>query len=161
SAAAYGDASVAQGAGAVAGLSGTPAVSGDVALGGGAQATGGNSLALGNGASVATLGGVALGAGSVATRLAGSYVDPISGSSFTTTFGAVSVGASGTLRQITNVAPGTQLTDAVNLGQLESAIGTLNQTINNLPTSTIGPSAGGGQTWITGNPATYTPPSAS
>ncbi|KWB25138.1 hypothetical protein WL32_06805 [Burkholderia cepacia] len=155
------DSSVAQGSGAVAGVSGNPAVSGDVALGSGAQATGGKSLALGNGASVATLGGVALGAGSVADRVAGSYVDPISGYSFTTLFGAVSVGASGALRQITNVAPGTQLTDAVNLGQLQSAISSLNLVINNLPTPPIGPSTGGNQTWITGNSTTYAPPVAS
>ncbi|CAB3768756.1 hypothetical protein LMG30113_05809 [Burkholderia paludis] len=158
---ANGDSSIAEGSGAVAGVSGNQAVSGDVALGSGAQATGGNSLALGNGASVATLGGVALGAGSVADRAAGTYVDPISGSSFTTTLGAVSVGASGALRQITNVAPGTQLTDAVNLGQLESAISTLDQTINSLPAQTVVPSTGGDQTWITGNPTTFTPPSAS
>ncbi|QCP55019.1 hemagglutinin [Trinickia violacea] len=157
SASAYGDSSIAQGSGALAGVNGNTAVSGDVALGSGAQATGGRSLALGNGASVATLGGVALGAGSVASREAGTYVDPITGGSFTTALGAVSVGASGTLRQITNVAPGTQLTDAVNLGQLESALSTLNTTISSLPST----NPGSGRTWITGNPGTYTAPVAS
>ena len=73
------------------------------------------------------------GAGSVADRAAGAYVDPVSGNGFTTTAGAVSVGAAGGARQVINVAPGVQITDAVNLGQLQSAVSTLNQTINGLP----------------------------
>ena len=39
----------------------------------------------------------------------------------------------GRARQVINVAPGVQITDAVNLGQLQSAVSTLNQTINGLP----------------------------
>ncbi|WP_083237464.1 MULTISPECIES: YadA-like family protein [Burkholderia] len=157
---AYGDESIAQGLNAVAGVSGNTAVKGDVALGSGAQATGGQSLALGANASVATAGGVALGAGSVANRAAGTYTDPISGSSFTTTMGAVSVGLEGSLRQITNVAAGTQATDAVNLGQLQSAVSQLNQSIANISN---GGTNGGkpAQQWATGNPSNYTAPVAS
>ena len=69
----------------------------------------------------------------MADRAAGAYVDPVSGNGFTTTAGAVSVGAAGGARQVINVAPGVQITDAVNLGQLQSAVSTLNQTINGLP----------------------------
>jgi len=110
---AYGDGSVAQGYGAVAGASGSAStVTNDVALGTSASATGGSSLALG--------------AGSIATRPAGTYTDPITGGSFTTTQGAVSVGTSGSTSQITNVAPGTQSTDAVNLSQLQAVATTVN-----------------------------------
>ncbi|AOJ48359.1 YadA family autotransporter adhesin [Burkholderia thailandensis] len=167
---AYGNDSIAEGTNATAGVSGNPAVSGDVALGSGAQATGGRSLALGANASVNTAGGVALGAGSVANRAAGTYTDPITGGSFTTAFGAVSVGLEGSLRQITNVAAGTQATDAVNVGQLQGAIAQLNQSIQNITNGSNSGSNGGngnntGQNvsgqWITGNPSTYTPPVAS
>ncbi|MBM5616330.1 hemagglutinin [Burkholderia pseudomallei] len=167
---AYGNDSIAEGTNATAGVSGNSAVAGDVALGSGAQATGGRSLALGANASVNTAGGVALGAGSVANRAAGTYTDPITGSSFTTAFGAVSVGLEGSLRQITNVAAGTQATDAVNVGQLQGAIAQLNQTIQNITNGSNSGNTGNngnntGQTvsgqWITGNPSTYTPPVAS
>lgn len=126
-----------------------------IAFGNAAQATQSTGVALGYQSSATTVGGVALGAGSVADRAAGAYVDPVSGNGFTTTAGAVSVGAAGGARQVINVAPGVQITDAVNLGQLQSAVSTLNQTINGLPPG------GGGRTWATGNPTTYTAPSAS
>ncbi|KST70945.1 MULTISPECIES: YadA-like family protein [Burkholderia] len=164
---AYGNDSIAEGTNATAGVSGNPAVAGDVALGSGAQATGGRSLALGANASVNAAGGVALGAGSVANRAAGTYTDPITGGSFTTAFGAVSVGLEGSLRQITNVAAGTQATDAVNVGQLQGAIAQLNQSIQNITNGSNSGNNGNnsGQTvsgqWITGNPSTYTPPVAS
>ncbi|AJX36093.1 Adhesin yadA precursor [Burkholderia oklahomensis] len=167
---AYGQDSIAEGANASAGVSGNPAIAGDVALGSGAQAAGGRSLALGANASVNTAGGVALGAGSVANRAAGTYTDPITGSSFTTALGAVSVGLEGSLRQITNVAAGTQATDAVNVGQLQGAIAQLNQSIRNITNGSNSGNNGNngnntGQTvsgqWITGNPSTYTAPVAS
>lgn len=126
-----------------------------IAFGNAAHATQSTGVALGYQSSATTVGGVALGAGSVADRAAGAYVDPVSGNGFTTTAGAVSVGAAGGARQVINVAPGVQITDAVNLGQLQSAVSTLNQTINGLPPG------GGGRTWATGNPTTYTAPSAS
>jgi autotransporter adhesin len=75
-----------------------------VALGPTAVASGNSSLALGDTATATADGSVALGAGSVADR-----------------DNTVSVGAAGAERQITNVAAGTETTDAVNVGQLQAA----------------------------------------
>jgi trimeric autotransporter adhesin len=83
-----------------------------VAKGSGASAFGWNSAASADGA-------VALGAGSVADRA-----------------NAVSVGSVGAERQITNVAPGTRGTDAVNLNQLNAAFNQTNQALNDLDRST-------------------------
>jgi autotransporter adhesin len=77
-----------------------------VALGGGAASSGANGTALGSNAVASASGSVALGAGSVADRA-----------------NSVSVGSVGSERQITNVGAGTSTTDAVNLGQLNNAIG--------------------------------------
>ncbi|MBU2409457.1 MAG: YadA-like family protein, partial [Gammaproteobacteria bacterium] len=78
--------------------------------------------ALGNGAVVTSAGGVALGAGAVAERagLSGER-EAVSGVAISSAQGAVSVGTSGNERQITNVAGGTQATDAVNLRQLQAS----------------------------------------
>jgi autotransporter adhesin len=71
--------------------------------GSGAIASGAGSTALGNGAQASGKNSVALGTGSIADR-----------------DNAVSVGAPGQERQVTNVAPGTAGTDAVNLNQLNA-----------------------------------------
>ncbi|WP_277625276.1 ESPR-type extended signal peptide-containing protein, partial [Burkholderia cenocepacia] len=76
-----------------------------VALGERASATGATSTALGRGTLASGTNAVALGANSVADRN-----------------NAVSVGSSSLQRQITNVAAGTANTDAVNLGQMNTAI---------------------------------------
>ncbi|MHB1669000.1 MAG: YadA family autotransporter adhesin [Thiomonas sp.] len=95
-----------------------PNTTGAIAIGNGAQANadpataigfqadaaGANSVALGYAATAVGTNSVALGAGSVANRP-----------------NSVSVGSAGQQRQITNVAPGTSPTDAVNLGQLQQA----------------------------------------
>ena len=81
-----------------------------VALGSNALASGNNSVALGAGAQVIGNNSVALGAGSVAK------VD-----------NTVSVGAPGSERQITNVAPGVNPTDAVNVAQLSQVATQINQ----------------------------------
>ncbi|CAD6517487.1 ESPR-type extended signal peptide-containing protein [Paraburkholderia sabiae] len=73
-----------------------------VAIGGNAQATTSNAVAIGSNSRVTANSAVALGAGSLADRA-----------------NSLSVGASGAERQITNVAAGTQNTDAVNLKQLK------------------------------------------
>ncbi|ARL38810.1 hypothetical protein BOC49_21355 (plasmid) [Burkholderia pseudomallei] len=118
-----------------------------VALGASARVEGGanNSLALGYSSNIAkgatnsvALGalskttvneGVALGAQSIANRGAiaspeqiNVSADPFSytGQKVSTSLGAVSVGATGKERQITNVAAGTEDTDAVNVGQVKS-----------------------------------------
>ena len=81
-----------------------PAVTANaVAIGDGAVATQPTSTAVGDGASATAANSVALGQGSVADRA-----------------NTVSVGSAGNERQVTNVAAGTQATDAVNVAQLES-----------------------------------------
>ncbi|AOI74958.1 YadA-like family protein [Burkholderia sp. NRF60-BP8] len=74
---------------------------GTTAMGSGATANSGYSVALGLNATAAGSNAVALGANSVATR-----------------GDAVSIGSSSLQRQITNMAAGTQATDAVNVSQL-------------------------------------------
>lgn len=75
-----------------------------LAAGPNAEARGDRAVAIGDDASASASGSVALGAGSVADRA-----------------NTVSVGAAGSERQVTNVADGTQATDAVNLRQLQQA----------------------------------------
>ncbi len=77
-----------------------------IAIGARTSTAGDQSVALGVGASAPSSNAVALGANSVADR-----------------DNSVSVGAAGAERQITNVAAGTAATDAVNVGQMNSAIG--------------------------------------
>ncbi len=92
-----------------------------IAAGDGAVASGASSTALGAGASATSAGGVALGSGAVADRagMAGA-TEAFSGTAVASTQGAVSVGAAGAERQITNVAGGTQDTDAVNVRQVRA-----------------------------------------
>ncbi|NPT53451.1 beta strand repeat-containing protein [Paraburkholderia elongata] len=71
-----------------------------------ASASGNNAMALGGGSQASGDNSVAIGAGSVADQA-----------------NTVSVGSEGNERRITNVAPGKTATDAVNLGQMQSAIG--------------------------------------
>ena len=91
-----------------------------------------NAVAIGNGAGVSVEGGVALGVGSVADRAAEVVgYDPATGAGYVipeddaasyvwkATKGAVSVGSARETRQITNVAAGTEDTDAVNVAQLK------------------------------------------
>ncbi|WP_169805051.1 ESPR-type extended signal peptide-containing protein [Variovorax boronicumulans] len=88
-----------------------------------------NATALGDSTSVTVADGVALGSKSVASTDKGvSGFDPAMGLASTdtsatwkSTLGAVSVGGNGQTRQITNVAAGTQATDAVNVAQLKAA----------------------------------------
>lgn len=70
-----------------------------------AVASGANSTALGSNAQAKAANAVALGSGSVATR-----------------DNSVSVGTTGHERQVTNVAAGTQATDAANLSQVQQAL---------------------------------------
>ncbi|MFC0328104.1 YadA family autotransporter adhesin, partial [Halomonas organivorans] len=92
-----------------------------VAMGPESVAQGDHSVAAGDGAVAESEGSVALGAGSQATRegMDGAQ-EAFSGESVASTQGAVSVGSEGGERQITNVAGGTEATDAVNVRQLES-----------------------------------------
>ncbi|MDR5780305.1 YadA-like family protein, partial [Caballeronia sp. LZ065] len=75
------------------------------AIGSGAKATGADSTAIGTGSQAKGANSVALGSNSVADR-----------------DNTVSVGAPGSERQIANVAPGSQGTDAVNVNQLNQSV---------------------------------------
>ena len=125
---------VAIGTGALA--TGSQAIGANARAGGGGVALGDNAdaggtplsaaptisrgTAIGYGAVVQQSGGVALGTGSVADRAEGTITEAYSGVTVNTQ-AAVSVGSGGNERQITNVAGGTQATDAVNLRQLQAA----------------------------------------
>lgn len=91
------------------------------------EITANNAVAIGSGAGVSAEGGVALGVGSVADRAAEvvgyGAAEGETGIAWKATNGAVSVGSSvegkKITRQITNVAAGTEDTDAVNVAQLK------------------------------------------
>jgi autotransporter adhesin len=113
-ASATGDHAVAAGANAVA------AGADSVAMGSGAQAIADNSVAVGQNAVVTGNGSVAMGNGAQASA---SNAVALGENSVADRANTVSVGAAGSERQITNVAPGTQGTDAVNVNQLNQSAG--------------------------------------
>ncbi|UVE69894.1 YadA family autotransporter adhesin [Burkholderia pyrrocinia] len=101
-----------------------------VAIGTGAMASGKSSSALGDGAAAAGNGATALGAksvasgsGAVALGLGASAGAPnsvaLGAGSIANEANTVSVGSQGSERRITNVAPGVNPTDAVNVSQLQ------------------------------------------
>lgn len=97
-----------------------------VAIGTDARASGSAGLSLGARSAATAVGAVALGGGSVADRTGlGGGAEAFSGLAVASSAGAVSVGTSGAERQITNLAGGTQATDAVNLRQLSAVGGNL------------------------------------
>jgi autotransporter adhesin len=121
---------------------GATALSGSVALGQGSQAYGTNSMALGsNTVTMPTISNsVALGANSVANRA-----------------NTVSVGSTGSERQITNVAAGTEDTDAVNVGQLNSTLansGLVDSNGNTMDAVVYDPGSNRGQVTLGGGGAT-------
>ena len=90
-----------------------------------------DAVAIGNGTTVTAKSGVAIGVGSVADRVAGSLgafapdtIPDVALSTWISTRGAFSVGdtAGNITRQITNVAAGSEDTDAVNVAQLKKAL---------------------------------------
>ncbi|WP_277288508.1 hypothetical protein, partial [Veillonella montpellierensis] len=110
---------------------GTGAIN-SVAIGNNSYASGTSSIAIGDGTSVGINDGVALGSQSVANTNKGvvgwdpakgrtNTYSPVTagGIASTSGLGAVSVGAKGKTRQITNVSAGTEDTDAVNVAQLK------------------------------------------
>ena len=105
--------------GAASGAWGTQAA----AVGYNAKAAGRNAVALGYSASASATDSVAIGASSIANREAGTvglYAPTgTNDSTWKATSGAVSIGKSGTTRQIINLAAGTADTDAVNVAQLK------------------------------------------
>ncbi|PZP58170.1 MAG: adhesin [Pseudoxanthomonas spadix] len=97
---------------------------GATAVGSGGTASGSGATAIGRNASASGQGSVALGDGaSDGGRGAETYTGKYSGAS-NASVGTVSVGdgATGATRTISNVADGTQATDAVNLRQLDGAV---------------------------------------
>ncbi|QDE40089.1 hypothetical protein FIV34_13110 [Luteibacter pinisoli] len=88
------------------------------AIGGSARALAVRALAMGNGSLATTDGAVAIGSNAVADRT-GTGTEAFTGLAVPAQ-GVVSVGSSGNERQITNVAGGTEDTDAVNLRQLRA-----------------------------------------
>ena len=116
-----------------------------------------DAVAIGNGTTVKAESGVAIGVGSVADRVAGTEKGALGAfapdtiptgeeSTWTSTKGAVSVGdtANDITRQITNVAAGSEDTDAVNVAQLkqvasqaERAKTTVSDGTNTTVTSTV------------------------
>lgn len=111
-------------------------ISGVISLGNKNKIEVNNAVAIGNGTTVTAENGVAIGVGSVADRVAGSLgafapdTSPVGAlSTWRSTAGAVSVGyksvgdtANNITRQITNVAAGSEDTDAVNVAQLKKAL---------------------------------------
>ncbi|WP_425416461.1 hypothetical protein [Oricola indica] len=78
-------------------------------------------VAIGRDSSTTAEGGVAIGADSTADRAGmGGGAEDFSGTAVASTTGAFSVGSAGNERQITNVAGGTEDTDAVNVRQLRT-----------------------------------------
>jgi YD repeat-containing protein len=86
------------------------------------------SIALGSDAAVTVANSVALGAGSTAGRGASSYT-ALGVTGQQVSFGEVSVGKAGGERQITNVAAGSAMTDAVNVSQLVSISAAANNAV--------------------------------
>jgi autotransporter adhesin len=80
-------------------------------------------VVLGSSARVAVANSVALGQGSLALRGGRANYNAVGLALPQTSAGEVSVGAVGAERQITNVAAGSALTDAVNVGQLTGVAG--------------------------------------
>ena len=106
------------------GLAATAGTTDSIALGNSAT-TGGlasGAVAIGTGASVTVANGIALGNASVADRAALAGYAAIGISGLSNSAGSVSVGAAGSLRQLTNLAPGSALTDAATVGQLQGVL---------------------------------------
>lgn len=88
-------------------------------------------IAIGTNSSATVANSIALGNGSFADRgaLTGYSAFGLTGTN--NSVGSVSVGASGSLRQITNVAAGTQATDAATVGQVQGAMAALQTALGN------------------------------
>ncbi|WP_409932445.1 YadA-like family protein [Paraburkholderia sp. BCC1886] len=100
-----------------------------IAIGNGASASGNESIAIGKNTVTTGDSSVAMGAGASAPN---TNAVALGANSTTDRDNSVSVGSAGAERQITNLAAGTQGTDAVNLNQLNSAMGNMSNSINNV-----------------------------
>lgn len=111
------------------GFRSTASQSGAVAIGYGATASGDPTTAVGAMATASGNNSVALGAGALAS---GQNSVALGAGSQATVDNTVSVGSAGNERRITNVAAGTNWTDAVNVGQLNQWGYQTNARIDNL-----------------------------
>ncbi len=104
-----------------------------IAFGNGASTAAGanGAVALGTGASATAANSVALGAGSLADRGPQTGYSAAFLSGTFDSAGSVSVGAAGSLRQITNLAPGSDANDAATVGQVQAAIDSVNGAVAN------------------------------
>ena len=123
SAMAVGSSATATGAGAMALGSGSNAAGiGAISIGAGSKSIAADSVAIGSGSDAQAANTVALGAASLAARGAvGSYAAYGVGTG-QSSGGEVSLGRAGFTRQLTNVAPGSAPTDAVNVTQLSTSV---------------------------------------
>lgn len=152
------------------GEEGSVAVSGEInsiAFGNGASTTAGatRSIAFGTDSAVTATNSVALGADSIASRGAQVGYTAAGLTGVYSSVGEVSFGSAGNLRQLTNIAPGSDLNDAVNVSQLlaveqqvifnTSAINSLNTRVVNLEASSGGGGGGSGGSGGSTSPARY------
>ncbi|KFG92194.1 hypothetical protein GQ56_0138890, partial [Burkholderia paludis] len=109
--------------GAGAGAIGDPSTvsgTGSYSVGNNNTVSGNNAFVLGSNVTDAVDNSVVLGNNSTVAAANTNYYNPGSGTLSGTASGVVSVGAAGAEREITNVAPGSNATDAVNVSQLQS-----------------------------------------
>ncbi|EMH4165372.1 YadA-like family protein, partial [Pluralibacter gergoviae] len=132
---ATGNGALASGAGSIASGHGSQATGDNaIATGTNASASGTGSIAMGNNASSKADNSVAIGSGAVVNDVAHNSV-ALGSNSVADRENTLSVGSKGNERQITNVANGKELTDAVNVGQLkgvESTVNNIGGNVNNL-----------------------------
>jgi trimeric autotransporter adhesin len=116
---AAGPATVSSGTNSIAAGNGSIALNtNDASYGSASRATGGNSVAIGSNSSASSSSSTAIGANA---KAAASNATAIGSGSVANRANTVSIGATGNNRQITNVASGTEATDAVNVSQLNAA----------------------------------------
>jgi autotransporter adhesin len=113
-----------------------------VAIGPVAVASAPNAVAMGANASATKANSVAMGANSVADRGALTGYTAFGLTAVQNSVGDVSVGSATALRQLTNVAAGTEVTDAVNVGQLKGAVNGLGASVTNVLGGTYDNSTG-------------------
>ncbi|WP_297202371.1 YadA-like family protein, partial [uncultured Pluralibacter sp.] len=132
---ASGNGALASGASSIASGHGSQATGDNaIATGTNASASGTGSIAMGGNASSKADNSVAIGSGAVVNEGANNSI-ALGSNSVANRENTLSVGSKGNERQITNVADGKELTDAVNVGQLkgvESTVKNIGGNVNNL-----------------------------
>jgi autotransporter adhesin len=111
----------------------TPNISSATAVGNSASATVANGVAVGQSATVAAANGTAIGAGATVQAGATNAV-AVGQGSVASAPNSVSFGSPGSLRTLTNVAPGVNPTDVATFGQLSSVASGVQQQIGSVET---------------------------